>query len=134
MKPIRLFLFCQKLRPERSRARAFANVIACDVHPLQNLRVQERIATELDGDGGEWARHWINISFNALEILIGDGPYAFGDSPTMADVLLIPQMYNARRFKLPLEAYPKLIAVNDHCSQHDAFKLAAPEMQSRITR
>ncbi len=118
-----------KSEPLRSRVRAFANIIACDIHPLQNLRVQQHVTSELEGDGGEWARRWISTGFDALEALLGDGLYAFGDSPTLADALLVPQMFNARRFETLLDAYPKLVAVVDHCEQLDAFKLAAPTMQ-----
>ena len=122
-----------KSEPLRSQVRAFANIIACDIHPLQNLRIQQHVTSEFEGNGGEWARRWISAGFDALEVLLGDGPYAFGDSPTLADVLLVPQMSNARRFKTPLDAYPKLVAVVDHCEQLDAFKRAAPKMQIDAT-
>ncbi len=114
---------------ERSRVRAFAQAIACDIHPLQNLRVQQRIKSEYQADGPEWARHWIGEGFAALEQMLGDGPYCFGATPTMADAFLVPQIYNARRFQLSMDAYPKLTAVDAACNAIDAFVEAAPEQQ-----
>lgn len=122
--------------PMRSRVRAFCNLIACDIHPLNNLRVQEYIKTRLGADrqaGHDWYAHWIDEGFRAAEQIVGEakgaGHYVFGESPTLADALLVPQMYNARRFNVPLEAYPRLVRVVDASNELSAFKEAAPEQQ-----
>jgi len=116
--------------PMRSRVRAFCNMIACDIQPLNNLRVMQFIKTEFDRDAsGDWYSHWIHEGFRAAEALAGDGPYVFGDAPTLADAMLVPQVYNARRFNVPLGEFPKLLAATDACNELDAFKEAAPEQQ-----
>ncbi len=114
---------------QRSRVRAFAQVIACDIHPLQNLRVQKLIKSNFEGDGVNWAGYWIAQGFAALEELAGDGPFCFGSSPTMADAFLVPQIYNARRFQVSMDAYPKLTAIDAHCQTLPQFVAAAPEQQ-----
>jgi len=120
--------------PLRSQVRAFCNVIACDIHPILNLRILKYIKTEFDADpAAHWYGHWIHEGFKALEQLASDGPFVFGDQLTLADTLLVPQMYNARRFKVPLDDYPKLVAAVDHCNTLQAFKDAAPEAQSDAT-
>lgn len=118
--------------PLRSRVRAFCNLIACDIHPLNNLRVQEYIKTRLGADneaGKEWYTHWIHEGFTAAEQLAGKGPCVFGDRPTLADTLLVPQMYNARRFDVPIDDFPQLVRIVDACNELSAFKKAAPELQ-----
>lgn len=115
--------------PLRSRVRAFCNIIACDIHPLQNLRVQRYIGTEYDGDKAAWTAHWISEGCKALEALLGDGPYAFGDNVTLADALLVPQVYNARRFNVPLSDFPGIVAAAAAAAELDAFRAAAPEAQ-----
>jgi len=116
--------------PMRSRVRAFCNMIACDIQPLNNLRVMQFIKTEFDADAsGDWYSHWIHEGFRAAEALAGDGPYVFGAAPTLADAMLVPQVYNARRFNVPLDEFPKLLAATDACNELDAFKKAAPEQQ-----
>lgn len=115
--------------PLRSQVRAFANVIACDVHPLQNLRVLQYVGNELNGDSNAWAAHWMIAGFDALEALIGPGPFAFGEHATIADALLVPQIYNAKRRSISLDQYPKVVAAAQHCDTLDAFKQAAPEAQ-----
>ena len=116
--------------PLRSNVRAFCNLIACDVHPILNLRILNYIKTEFDADpSADWYSHWIHEGFKAAEALCGDGPFIFGDAVTLADALLVPQMYNARRFNVPLEDYPKLVTACDACNELPAFKLAAPEQQ-----
>ncbi len=118
-------------QPLRSQVREFCNAIACDIHPILNLRVMNYIKTEFDADPtAHWYGHWINEGFTALEQLVSDGPFVFGESVSLADTLLVPQMYNARRFEIPLENYPKLLAAVDHCNQLEAFRKAAPEAQS----
>jgi maleylacetoacetate isomerase/maleylpyruvate isomerase len=117
--------------PLRSRTRAFCNMIACDIHPLNNLRVMNYVKTNFDADPtGDWYTHWIHEGFRAAEKLAGDGPFVFGDEVTLADVFLVPQMYNARRFKVTLDEFPKLTAIVDNCNELTAFEDAAPESQS----
>ena len=122
--------------PSRSKVRAFCNAIACDIHPLNNLRVLKYLADELDVSDeqkSDWYAHWIVEGFRACEQMsvryAHDGPYAFGRDITLADALLVPQMYNARRFKVPLDEYPRLVAVADACNEVQAFRDAAPENQ-----
>ncbi len=117
--------------PMRSRVRAFCNMIACDIHPLNNLRVMNYIKSEYGADPTDaWYAHWVREGFTAAEILASDGPYVFGGEVTLADVLLVPQVYNARRFKVPLDDFPKLVAATDTCNELTAFRDAAPEAQS----
>jgi maleylacetoacetate isomerase len=122
--------------PLRSRVRAFCNAIACDIHPLNNLRVLKYLSEEFgvsDEQRNDWYAHWVAEGFRACEhfsvSFAHDGPYAFGKDVTLADVLLVPQMYNARRFKVPLDEYPRLVAVADACNELQAFIAAAPENQ-----
>lgn len=116
--------------PARSKVRAFCNMIACDIHPLNNLRVMHYIRSEFGADPmADWYAHWIHEGFAAAEFMASDGPYVFGDSITLADALLVPQVYNARRFNVVLDAYPKLVAAADNCNRLEAFRDAAPEMQ-----
>ena len=117
--------------PARSQVRAFCNMIACDIHPLNNLRVMNYIKTEFGEDPtSDWYAHWIHEGFKAAEAIASDGPYVFGDDVSLADTFLVPQVYNARRFKVPLDNYPKLVASVDHCNKLTAFQDAAPEAQS----
>ena len=120
--------------PLRSKVRAFCNMVACDIHPLQNLRVLHYVNTEFDGDPKQWATHWMGEGFAAMEAIASDGPYVFGDQPTLADALLVPQLYNARRFAVPLDGYPKLVAAAKHCNELEAFKRAAPEAQPEAVK
>lgn len=118
--------------PLRSQVRAFCNMIACDIHPLNNLRVTNYIKTELGADeaaASAWYTHWIHEGFTAAETLASDGPYVFGDDLTLADAFLVPQLYNARRFNVPLGDFPQLVATTDACNELSAFKKAAPELQ-----
>lgn len=115
--------------PLRSAVRAFCNMVACDIHPLQNLRVLHYVNTEFESNPKQWATHWMSEGFAAMEAVASDGPFVLGDQVTLADALLVPQLYNARRFAVPLDDYPKLVAAADHCNELDAFKQAAPEAQ-----
>jgi len=119
--------------PMRSKVRSFCNVIACDIHPLQNLRVLRHVSSEYDGDPKQWAAHWMSEGFKALEAVASDGPYVFGNSVTLADALLVPQIYNARRIEVPSDDFPKLIAAVDKANELEAFKIAAPEAQPDAT-
>jgi len=118
----------------RAEVRALANAIACDIHPLNNLRVLEYLKQELGVSGAQrdtWYAHWIHEGFRAAEMAAEryGGPFVFGESVTLADACLIPQMYNARRFEVSLVAYPKLRAVEAHCNSLPEFSAAAPESQ-----
>ena len=117
--------------PERSRVRAFCNGIACDIHPLNNLRVMNYIKTEFGADPtADWYRHWIHEGLRAAEALASDGPYVFGSAVTLADAFLVPQVYNARRFDVPLDEFPKLVNAVDNANELAAFEDALPENQS----
>lgn len=118
----------------RARVRAMALAIACDMHPLNNLRVLNYLRSPL-GQNEEtvnaWYRHWIAVGFSGLEQearrATGDGRHMFGQSVTVADIYLVPQMFNARRFKCDLEPYPTLRAISAHLESLPAFAKAAPE-------
>lgn len=117
---------------ERARVRAFAAVIGCDIHPLNNLaplQYLRRILKQEQPAIDAWYHHWINEGFNALETMIRPGPYCFGASVTLADIYLVPQMYNARRLNVPLDKFPKLVAVDAACLKLAAFDRARPENQ-----
>ena len=125
-----------KTQPLRSKVRAFCSAIACDIHPLNNLRVLKYLADELgisDRQASDWYGHWIVEGFQACEHMAvshaHDGPYVFGKNLTLADALLVPQMYNARRFDVPLDEFPRLKAVTEACNALQAFIDAAPENQ-----
>jgi maleylacetoacetate isomerase len=120
----------------RAAVRAMALAIACDIHPLNNLSVQQYLRTELgqrDDGVTRWAQHWIARGFAALEQLLArhstDGRYCYGDTVTLADACLVPQVYNARRVQLDLGAYPQLTAVARHLEALPAFAAARPEAQ-----
>jgi maleylacetoacetate isomerase len=120
----------------RAQVRAMALAIACDIHPLNNLRVLNYLRDSLhqpQDSVEEWYRHWVHEGFSALEIQArrhsGDGRHLFGDSVTMADVCLVPQVYNARRFKIDVTAFPMLIAISSAMESLPAFAAARPEVQ-----
>ena len=122
--------------PLRSKVRAFCNAIACDVHPLNNLRVLKYLSNDLDVSEEEksaWYAHWVAEGLRACEHIsvsyAHDGPYTFGRDVTLADAVLVPQIYNARRFNVPLDEYPRLVAIADACNELQAFIDAAPENQ-----
>jgi maleylpyruvate isomerase len=121
---------------DRAYVRSIALQIACDIHPLNNLRVLGYLKDELkisDAQRTEWMHHWLHAGLAALERRIANDPhtgrYCFGETVTMADVFLVPQIYNARRFKLPLDAYPTLVRIADEASRLDAFRKAEPQNQ-----
>lgn len=120
--------------PARAAVRSFCNSICCDIHPLNNLRVLAYLREELgvpDEGRSAWYAHWIREGFRAAEITAAahGGPFVLGDSVTLADVCLIPQVYNAQRFDVPLDEFPRLVAVDTHCRALPAFQAAAPESQ-----
>ena len=112
--------------------RAFAQVIACDIHPLNNLIALQYLRRTLKHEQpaiDAWYHHWILQGFEALETMIAPGPYCFGANVTLADVCLVPQMSNARRLNVPLDKFPKLVAVDAACLKLPAFDQARPENQ-----
>ena len=116
----------------RAKVRALAELIACDIHPLNNtspLRYLKNTMGQEQAAIDAWYHHWVTTGFEALETLLGPGPYACGDSVTMADVCLVPQVNNARRLKVPLEKFPKIVAVDRACLALSAFDRARPENQ-----
>lgn len=119
---------------DRARVQAFAQIIACDTHPLNNLRVLRYLRGEL-GQSEEavqrWYGHWIAESFRACEALVEarGGEFCCGALLTLADVCLVPQVYNARRFGCDLAPYPRLVRIADALTGRDAFARAAPENQ-----
>jgi len=116
----------------RAKVRAVAQMIACDIHPLNNLVTLQYLKNTLkeeQADIDTWYRHWVTEGFKAIEAMIAPGPYAFGAQPTLADCCLVPQVFNARRFNTPLEAFPKIVAVDAACLKLPAFDRARPENQ-----
>lgn len=114
--------------------RAMSALIACDIHPLNNLRVLEKLRHTFgasDEQIGEWTGHWISVGFAGLERLVAEhgGLFAFGDSPTLADCHVVPQIYNARRFGVDLSDFPRLVTVGDRAASLAAFARAAPGQQ-----
>ena len=121
---------------DRARVRAMALSIACDIHPLNNLRVLNYLRSPLGHDEdavNTWYRHWIAAGFDALEKEVsraaGDGRHMFGSSVTIADIFMVPQMYNARRFKCDVTPYPTLRGICSYLETLPAFTRAAPEAQ-----
>jgi maleylacetoacetate isomerase len=111
--------------------RALALTVACDIHPLNNVRVLRRLSGLGVGQDArdEWYRHWVTEGFAALEALAAPraGRFLFGDAPSLADVCLVPQMYNARRFETPLDAFPTLVAADAAATALEAFAAAHPD-------
>jgi maleylacetoacetate isomerase len=121
---------------ERARVRELAQLVACDIHPLNNLRVLRYLVRTLKvGDAAktEWYRHWIVEGFGALEAQLARDPavgrFCHGDSPTFADCFLVPQVYNAQRFDIELGPYPTIARINDACAELPAFIAAHPARQ-----
>jgi maleylpyruvate isomerase len=117
---------------QRAKVRAVALTIACDIHPIDNLRVLQYLKRTLkheQSDIDAWYHHWIIQGFNAIEAAIAPGPHCFGAQVTLADICLVPQVFNARRLNVPLEAFPKIVAVESACLKLAAFDKARPENQ-----
>lgn len=121
---------------DRARVRALAQAVACDVHPLNNLRVMQYLEREWQVEGprrDEWMRHWMREGFAALETLLAGsaqtGRHCHGDRPGLADCCLLPQLYNAHRFGLDMDPYPTLQRIEQACLALDAFDRARPENQ-----
>ncbi|MGZ3411850.1 MAG: maleylacetoacetate isomerase [Xanthobacteraceae bacterium] len=116
----------------RAHVRAVAQIVACDIHPLNNVVVLNYLRRKLKQDDATvntWYHHWVVAGFDAIEKLLKPGTYAFGDTVTLADVCLVPQVYNARRFKVSLDKYPKIVAADAACQKLAAFEKAKPENQ-----
>jgi len=120
----------------KAKIRAFALSIACDTHPLNNLRVLNYLKNELkcsDEQKNQWYHHWLRCGLMPLEKKLGNkdriGPYCFGEDPTLADICLVPQVYNALRFKFDLSDFPLIHEVYQHCLLSPAFDKALPESQ-----
>jgi maleylpyruvate isomerase len=117
---------------ERAHVRALAQAVACDIHPLNNLIALQYLKRTLKHEQPEidaWYHHWVIEGFKALEQMLKPGPYAYGAHVTLADICLVPQVFNARRLKVPLGAFPKIVAVEQACLELPAFDKARPENQ-----
>jgi maleylpyruvate isomerase len=134
--------YLDEIRPEppllpgdpasRARARAIAQIIACDVHPLNNSGTLDYLKSSLGQDQGainSWYAHWILRGFEAIEAMVAPGPYALGEEISIADLCLVPQVANARRFRVPTEQFPRILAIAAACQKLKAFEEARPENQ-----
>jgi len=116
----------------RAKVRAIAQIVACDIHPLNNLIVLQYLRRQLKHeqmDIDAWYHHWVIEGFKAIEAMIAPGPYTCGAHVTLADVCLVPQVFNARRLKVPLDAFPRIVAADAACLKLPAFDRARPENQ-----
>ena len=116
----------------RAQARALAEIVACDIHPLNNIGSLRYLKRELHHEQAAidaWYNHWVLTGFEALEALVHPGPYACGGAVTVADLCLVPQVYNARRLNVPLDKFPKIVAIDTACLALPAFDRARPENQ-----
>jgi maleylpyruvate isomerase len=117
---------------ERAKVRAIAQIIACDIHPLNNvapLRYLKNVLGHSQDEIDTWYRHWVTEGFEAIEALIDPAPYTCGSQVTLADICLVPQVFNARRLKVPLDKFPKIVAADAACAKIAAFDKARPENQ-----
>lgn len=121
---------------ERARVRALAQMVACDIHPLNNLRVMQYLEREFNTPQVErdrWSQHWIREGFTAIESLLAANPstglFCEGDEPTLADICLVPQVYNARRWSVDMAPFPLIQRINAECMKLEAFERAQPENQ-----
>jgi len=116
----------------RAKVRALAELVACDIHPLNNTGPLRYLKNEMGQEQSAidtWYHHWVIAGFEALEALIEPSPYACGGKVTLADLCLVPQVYNARRLKVPLDKFPKIVGVDAACLALPAFDRARPENQ-----
>ena len=117
---------------DRAQVLALALTVACDIHPLNNLRVLKYLSGPLELDQAardRWYAHWISEGLRALEAMAAPraGRFLFGDTPGLAEICLVPQLYNARRFNVPVDAYPTLLRADDAANRLDAFAAAHPD-------
>jgi len=120
----------------RARVRALAQTVACEIHPLNNLRVLDYLRDDLALDEEArlaWYRHWIQDGLGGVEKLLAGNPatgrFCHGDRPTLADCCLVPQVFNARRFDCPLDGFPVILRITGACEELEAFQAAAPDRQ-----
>lgn len=120
----------------RARVRELCQIVACDIHPVNNLRILKYLVKQFGVEEQaktDWYRHWIIEGFRSLEAHLarnpGTGLFCHGDTPTMADCFLVPQVFNAQRFDIDVTAYPTIARINDHCVEVAAFKAAHPSRQ-----
>ena len=118
----------------RAQVRAIAHTIASDIHPLNNLRVLQYLERDLGCDQMKrmiWYHRWIADGFKAIEAAVRDlpGDFCYGDEPTLADICLVPQVYNAKRYEVDLAPFPTIRTINDRCHDIEAFAKAAPQHQ-----
>ncbi len=120
----------------RARVRGLAQLVAADLHPLNNLRVLQYLGAEMGAGEAQreaWYRHWVRVGLDALETRLARDPatgrFCHGDAPGLADCCLVPQLYNARRYDCPLDACPTLLRIEAACNELDAFQAAVPERQ-----
>jgi len=128
--------FLPRSPAERARVRSLAQAIACDIHPIDNLRVLRYLLHTVGVEEAQkdaWYKYWIDVGLEALEIAVSRDPatgrFCHGDAPTLADICLVPQMANARRFEIDLAPYPTLIRIESACTALPAFAQAAPARQ-----
>ena len=117
---------------QRARVQAVAQIISCDIHPLNNSGTRNVLTSMFGADEkslDSWTAYWIREGFAAIDRLLEPGPYAFGETVTLADLCIVPQVYNARRYNVPLDDFPRVLAVDATARQHPAFQAAAPEAQ-----
>jgi len=120
---------------ERARVRALSMLIACEIHPINNLRVLKYLTGPMkhtDEERDTWYRHWVEDGLAKFEALLADGKsgkFCHGDTPTMADACLVPQVANGKRFNCNYEHVPKVMRIFEECNQLEAFKKAAPPNQ-----
>jgi maleylacetoacetate isomerase len=117
---------------ERARVRALCDAVACDIHPLNNLRVLNYLEHRLALDKATrdtWYHHWLGEGFAAIEPQLGDGPFVSGEAPGMAEAFLVPQVFNALRFRFDISPFPRLEALYARCLALEPFRRAHPEAQ-----
>ncbi len=119
----------------RSKVRSLANHVACDIHPLNNLSVLRYLKKSLGADQQQvdlWYSQWVNRGFEGIETVVreGKGEYCFAEKPGLADCYLIPQVYNALRFKVDMDPYPAILSIYHHCNTLEAFHGAHPDQQT----
>jgi maleylpyruvate isomerase len=130
----------QKLLPDdaagRARVRSLCQEVACDIHPLNNISVLNYLVNDMglsEADKLRWYKHWIAVGLRSIEATLSDGPqtgtFCHGDELSLADVFLVPQVYNAQRFDCDLSAFPTVMRINDTCNELEAFRHAHPDNQ-----
>ena len=120
---------------QAAKIQSFVDMIACDIHPVCNLRILNYLTKDLNVDNEQklaWYQHWIVVGFEALESMLEKTTYCFGEKVTLADVYLIPQVYNALRFEVDMASFPKIMNIFQNCNQLDAFIQAMPENQQDV--